>query len=111
MPGGPTMRGPRVFVASSVVENSHRLVNHRTSSSARPPLWLVASVGAAFWSAAYDIQQWVTEFVRSAVHVGFATFYIAAEAGMRDGGAGQYDRATLQALATTPGLPPDYITS
>src|SRR2546428_11231024 len=111
MPGGPTMRGPRVFVASSVVENSHRLVNHRTPSSARPPLWLVASVVAAFWSAAYDIQQLVTEFVRSAVHVDFATFYIAAEAGVRHGWSSMYDQATLQALATTHGLPPDYISS
>ena len=111
MPVGPTMTGTRVIVASSVVENSHRLVNHRTSSSARPPLWLVASVVAAFWSAAYDIQQWVTEFVRSAVHVDFATFYIAAEAGMRYGWSSMYDRATLQALATTHGLPHDYISS
>src|SRR3989442_463011 len=108
---GRTMTGTRVIVASSVVENSHRLVNHRTSSSARPPLWLVASVVAAFWSAAYDIQQWVTEFVRSAVHVDFATFYIAAEAGMRYGWSSMYDRATLQALATTHGLPHDYISS
>src|SRR2546428_12680759 len=103
MPVGPTMTGTRVIVASSVVENSHRLVNHRTSSSARPPLWLVASVVAAFWSAAYDIQQWVTEFVRSAVPVGFAPFYIAAEAGMPEGGSGMYDRGTLQRPATPHG--------
>src|SRR5207245_11707515 len=81
MPVGPTMTGTRVIVASSVVENSHRLVNHRTSSSARPPLWLVASVVAAFWFAAYHIQQCVTEFVRSAVHLDLAALHIAADAG------------------------------
>jgi hypothetical protein len=105
------MTGTRVIVGSSVVENSHRLVNHRTSGIARPPLWLVAAAVAAFWSAAYDVQQWVGEFMRDAVHVDFATFYIAAEAGVRYGWSSMYTTATLQSLATTHGLPPDYISS
>src|SRR5260370_10608624 len=90
MPVGPTMTGTRVIVGSSVVENSHRLVNHRTSGIARPPLWLVVAAVAAFWSAAYDVQQWVGEFMRDAVHVDFATFYIAAEAGVPKRGASLY---------------------
>src|SRR5260370_19546957 len=84
MPVGPTMTGTRVIVGSSVVENSHRLVNHRTSGIARPPLWLVVAAVAAFWSSAYDVQQWVGEFMPDAVHVDFATFYIAAQAGGPD---------------------------
>src|SRR6266852_126468 len=111
MPVGPTMTGTRVIVGSSVVENSHRLVNHRTSSIVRPPLWLVAAAVAAFWSAAYDVQQWVGEFRRDAVHVDFATFYIAAEAGVRNGWSSMYTTTTLQSLATTHGLAPDYISS
>jgi hypothetical protein len=111
MPVGPTMTGTRVMVGSSVVENSHRLVNHRTSGSSRPPLWLLAAAVAAFWSAAYDVQQWVGEFMRSAVHVDFATFYVAAEAGVRHGWPSMYDTATLQSLATTHGLQHDYISS
>src|SRR6266481_8973962 len=111
MPVGPTMTGTRVIVGSSVVENSHRLVNHRTSGITRPPLWLVAAAVAAFWSAAYDVQQWVGEFVRDAVHVDFATFYIAAEAGVRYGWSSMYTTTTLQSLATTHGLAPDYISS
>ena len=49
--------------------------------------------------------------MRSAIHVDFATFYIAAEAGMRNGWPSMYDTTTLQALATTHGLSHDYISS
>src|SRR5258708_11078847 len=107
MPVGPTMTGTRVIVGSSVVENSHRLVNHRTSGMARPPLWLVAAAVAAFWSAAYDVQQWVGEFMRDAVHVDFATFYIAAEAGVREPGTSIFTTNTLPSLPPSPGPPPD----
>src|SRR5260370_36478961 len=111
MPVGPTMTGTRVIVGSSVVENSHRLVNHRTSGIARPPLWLVAAAVAAFWSAAYDVQQWVGEFVRDAVHVDFATFYIASQAGVRYGWSSMDTTGTPPALATTPGARPHHINS
>src|SRR5260370_14483891 len=95
MPVGPTMTGTRVIVGSSVVENSHRLVNHRTSGIARPPLWLVVAAVAAFWSVVYHVQQWVGRFMRDAVHVDFALFYISAEAGVRDRGSGMYTTTTL----------------
>ena len=49
--------------------------------------------------------------MRDAVHVDFATFYIASEAGIRNGWASMYDTATLQTLATWQGLPADYISS
>jgi len=49
--------------------------------------------------------------MRSAIHVDFATFYIAAQAGVRNGWPSMYDAGTLQALATTHGLPHDYISS
>src|SRR5260370_9140829 len=87
MPVGPTMTGTRVIVGSSVVENSHRLVNHRTSGIARPPLWLGMAAVAAFWRAAYAVPPWVGQFMRDAVHVDFATFYIPPEPGGRYGGA------------------------
>src|SRR5260370_11688412 len=109
MPVGRRRTGTRVIVGSSVVENSHRLVNHRTSGIARPPLWLVVAAVAAFWSAAYDVQQWVGEFMRDAVHVDFATFYIAAEAGVRERVCGMYTKTTPHPLPPPPVLPPQHI--
>jgi len=49
--------------------------------------------------------------MRSAVHLDFATFYIASEAGIRTGWSSMYDRATLQSLASAHGLAHDYISS
>jgi hypothetical protein len=49
--------------------------------------------------------------MRDAVHVDFATFYIAAEAGVRYGWSSMYTTGTLQSLATAHGLPHDYISS
>ena len=78
---------------------------------ARPPLWLAAATVTAGWSAVYNAVQWIQLYLSDPIHLDFATFYAAAEAGLRYGWPKLYDLDTLRALtASFPGGP-DYISS
>jgi hypothetical protein len=67
----------------------------------RPPLRLAAATVAAAWVAAFGLAGWVALYVQQPVHKDFRIFYVAAEAGIRNGWASIYDIATLRALSSS----------
>lgn len=65
----------------------------------------------AGWSAVYNAVQWIQLYLSNPVHLDFATFYAAAEAGLRYGWPKIYDLDTLRALTASFPDGQDYISS
>jgi len=59
---------------------------------------------AAFWGAVYDLARWTVLFALNPIHLDFRIFYVAAQAGLRQGWSSMYDVGVLQALSS--GFPP-----
>ncbi|TAN34364.1 DUF2029 domain-containing protein [bacterium] len=76
-------------------------MNHPTSPSTRPPLWLASLAVAAAWGALYDIARLVYLYVIFPIHEDVRIFYVAAEAGLRYGWSTIYDVPTLRALSAS----------
>ena len=76
-------------------------MNHPTSRSKRPPLLLAAALVAVAWGALYDAGRWVALFIVNPVHLDFRIFYVAAEAGLRNGWSRIYDVDLLRSLSSS----------
>lgn len=64
-------------------------------------MWLAAAAVGAGWGAIYCLVQWVYFFVTLPVHLDVRIWYVAAEAGLRDGWSSIYDVATLRSLSAS----------